>query len=366
MRANDRIILMALGGAQEVGASCYYLKLGGYNFLLDCGTGQSRGIVFSPNFDALLHTNYIQDLNQISNVFISHAHLDHVAALPNFLQLNQRAVVYMTDFTFQIAELQLGTKFSATMKERISRVTFLQKLPLEDLSISFHQAGHIPGAMMTLFNFRGKKILYTGDYSTEATELVDAANFPREEIDTLIICAVHARHSMHRKNDWATTKILHKIQSALKNGRKVFCRVNQISKGVELIALIKKYLPRAEIFMDNRVMQMIHCFEAQHVPIMNVHMHPLEGFVRIPSVIVSTHQPKIFRDTEIIDANFSLHDDFDSVVNLVAKVNPKVCIVVHSPPDKFNVNMTLEQALIRNADSRTKFIFPKLLEPFEI
>ena len=113
MRVNDRIILMALGGAQEVGASCYYLKLGGYNFLLDCGTGLSSGVVFSPSFDALLHTNYIQDLNQISNVFISHAHLDHVAALPNFLQLNQRAVVYMTDFTFQIAELQLGTKFSA-------------------------------------------------------------------------------------------------------------------------------------------------------------------------------------------------------------------------------------------------------------
>ena len=366
MRVNDRIILMALGGAQEVGASCYYLKLGGYNFLLDCGTGLSSGVVFSPSFDALLHTNYIQDLNQISNVFISHAHLDHVAALPNFLQLNQRAVVYMTDFTFQIAELQLGTKFSAMMKERVSRVTFLQKLPLEDLSISFHQAGRIPGAMMTLFNFRGKKILYTGDYSTEATELVDAANFPREEIDTLIICAVHARHSMYRKNDWATTRILHTIQSALKSGRKVFCRVNQISKGVELIALIKKYLPQAEIFMDNKVMRMIHCFESQHIPIMNVHMHPLEGFVRMPSVIVSTHQPRIFRDTEIVDANFSLHDDFNSVVNLVAKVNPKVCVVVHSPPDKFNVNMTLEQALIRDADCRTKFIFPKLLEPFEI
>ena len=155
-----------------------------------------------------------------------------------------------------------------------------------------------------------------------------------------------------------------KIQQALRRGKKVFCHVNQISKGVELIALIKKYLPNAEIFMDNRVMRMIHCFEDQHVPIMNVRMHPLEGFVHMPSVIVSTHQPKIFRNTEIINSVFSLHDDFNSVVNLVARVNPKLCIVVHSPPDKFNRNITLEQSLIRNADSRTKFIFPKVLEPF--
>ena len=364
MQANDKIIFMALGGAQEVGASCYYLKLGGYNFLLDCGTGQSQGVVFSPNFEALLHTGYVQDINQISNVFVSHAHLDHVAALPNFLQMNQHAVIHMTDFTFQIAELQLGSKLSAAMKERISRVTFLQKIPMGDLSISFHQAGHIPGAMMTLFDFRGKKILYTGDYSTEATELVDAAIFPHEEIDTLIICAVHARHSGYHRNDWATMKILTKIQQALRQGKKVFCHVNQISKGVELIALIKKYLPSTEIFIDNRVMRMIHCFEAQHVPIMNVHMHPLEGFVHMPSVIVSTHQPKIFHNTEIINSVFSLHDDFNSVVNLVAKVNPKVCIVVHTAPDKFNRNITLEQSLIRNADSRTKFIFPQVFAPF--
>ena len=40
MAINNKIIFMPLGGAQEVGASCYYLKLGKYNFLLDCGAGQ--------------------------------------------------------------------------------------------------------------------------------------------------------------------------------------------------------------------------------------------------------------------------------------------------------------------------------------
>ena len=183
MARNDKIIFMPLGGAQEVGASCYYLKLGKYNLLLDCGAGQVAGRSFTPYFDALLQMGYVKDFRQISHVFISHAHLDHVAALPEFLQLNNHATVYMTDFTFEIAERQLANKLSVSMRENISRVAFMQEIPMKNLSITFHQAGHIPGAMMTLFNFNGRKILYTGDYSTFATQLVEPAIFPAEEID---------------------------------------------------------------------------------------------------------------------------------------------------------------------------------------
>ena len=365
MPINNKIIFVPLGGAQEVGASCYYLKLGGYNFLLDCGVGQTDGIAFTPKFNALLQTPYLQDFHQISHAFISHAHLDHVAALPDFFQLNERVTAYMTDFTFKIAELQLGEKFSASMKN-ISRVTFLQKIPMENLSISFHPAGHIPGAMMTLFKFRGRNILYTGDYSTASTALVAPAIFPNENIDVLIICAVHARHSMYQKNNDATKKILRKIIYAMKNDRKVYCHVNQISKGVELIALINKNLYGTEIFIDNKVMKMVHCFEDQHIPIMTANTHPLKKSVPPSSVIISAYPPRSSRDTEIVRADFSLHDDFNSVVKLVERINPKLCVVVHSPPDKKWYYTSIEQILMRNPNSRTSFIFPELCQPYEI
>ena len=50
--AGGKIIFMALGGAQEVGASCYFLKLGENNLLLDCGCGSTHGIRFAPQFNA--------------------------------------------------------------------------------------------------------------------------------------------------------------------------------------------------------------------------------------------------------------------------------------------------------------------------
>lgn len=366
MARKDKIIFMPLGGAQEVGASCYYLRLGDYNFLLDCGAGQVGGRVFTPYFDALIKMGYVKDFRQVSHVFISHAHLDHVAALPDFLQRNNHATVYMTDFTFTLAEKQLADRLSVSMKENISRVAFMQEIPMKNLSITFHQAGHIPGAMMTLFNFNGRKILYTGDYSTFATQLVEPAIFPDEEIDVLIICAVHARHSMHVKNNSAEKVILKKIRHSMKRQRRVYCYVNQVSKGVELITLINKFLPNTEMFIGDPILKTIHCFEEQYIPVMTTNTHPLRNFVKSPSVIFSTKLPRPRRDTDIINCNFSLHDDFNSVVKLIEKINPKSCVVVHCPPDRNSSDTTIEQVLMRNPDSRTSFIFPDYCQPFEL
>ncbi len=366
MKTNDKIIFMALDGAQNVGANCYYLKIGTTNFLLDCGCGRSDGVNFSPQFNALLQTPYLQDFHQISHVFISHAHLDHVAALPDFLKLNERANVYMTDLTWQITRLQIGNRLSAAEQEKIFRVAFLQEIPLPEISVSFHQAGHIPGAMMTLFNFGGRRLLYTGDYSTFSTQLVGAAILPDVDIDVLIICGLHAKHSSYRTNDAAIQKILFHIRRSISFGKKIYFQINQISKGIELATMINKFLPDVEIFIDAQIMKLVHCFEELHIPIINERIRPLEFFADKPCVVFSTEPPPRYKRFEIIRKSFSLHDDFQSVANFVRKINPKICIVVHSPPDRTYNPRTIEQVLMNEPDSRTNFIFPKNFEPFEI
>ena len=367
--ASGKIIFMPLGGAQEVGASCYFLKLGENNLLLDCGCGSTHGIKFAPKFSALLETPYLQDFHQVSHIFLSHAHLDHCAALPDFLKLNERATVYMTDLTREILSAQLEEKF-ASIEENISSVAFLQKIPLPRLKISFHQAGHIPGAMMTLINFRGKNILYTGDYSTFPTQLVGAALLPDVKIDILILCGLHARHPNYRRfgeSDSALKKILLKIHYALRRKKSVYCQVTQISKGVELLTLINKFLPDAEIFIDNRVMKIVYRFENLRIPIMSERDHSLNTLPRAPCVILSTQAPPLHSGLEVLNGDFSLHDDFAATVDFVRQVNPRTCVVVHSPNDKiFHAGTTLEQVLMNDPDSRTSFIFPNACEPFEL
>ena len=50
-RMRPEIIFMPLGGGQRVGASCYYLKIGDSNILLDAGIGVDQGMEFEPNFE---------------------------------------------------------------------------------------------------------------------------------------------------------------------------------------------------------------------------------------------------------------------------------------------------------------------------
>lgn len=363
---NNRNIFISLGGTGKIGDSCYYLNIGGTHFFLDCGSGRIDGINFYPPFNLLLRTPYLQDLHQISHVIISHGHLDHMGALPEFLKLNDRANVYMTDLTLKIAQVQLKNKLSAVAQEKISVVHFLQRIPLKNIEISFYQAGHIPGAMMTLFKWRGKNLLYTGDYSTFATPLVEAVILPKEKIDVLILCGLHARHPYYSAVDNSLSRILRRIKDALNFGKVAYCKINQISKGIELLTLINKFLPEVEVYIDAPQMQLVHCFEDLKIPVLAINNHPLKSSVK-RGVILSIFPPPPFNaNYEVIPCDFSLHDDFNATVNFVQKINPKVCIVVHCPPDKkYFSDFTIEQMLINSPDSRTSFIFPQDFEAIE-
>ena len=366
MQFKSRNIFISLGGTGRLGDSCYYLNIGGTHFLLDCGSGRIDGINFYPPFNVLLRTPYLQDLHQISHVFISHGHLDHVGALPEFLKLNNYANVYMTDITLKIAQLQLKNKLPADAQKKISVVNFLQKIPLNNIEVSFHQAGHIPGAMMTLFKFHGKNLLYTGDYSTFATPLVEAVILPKEKIDVLILCGLHARHPYYNADDGVLNRILRRIHYALICGKIAYCQITQISKGIELLTLINKFMPEVEVYIDAPQMNLVHRFEELKIPVLAVNNHPLQIPIKRGVILSIFQPPPRLKNYEVIPCDFSLHDDFNATVEFVQKINPKICIVVHSPPDKkFFSEFTIEQVLINSPDSRTSFIFPKDYEAIE-
>ena len=60
------IIFIPLGGGQRVGASCYYLKVGDANIILDAGIGIDDGLEFGPDFQFLIRTPFIQSMTQIN------------------------------------------------------------------------------------------------------------------------------------------------------------------------------------------------------------------------------------------------------------------------------------------------------------
>src|SRR6056297_2800427 len=67
-------VVIPRGGVQEVGRSCYQLETRFGTYLVDAGLNQGDGGQF-PDFRGI-------DEGQIDAVFLTHAHIDHVGALP--------------------------------------------------------------------------------------------------------------------------------------------------------------------------------------------------------------------------------------------------------------------------------------------
>lgn len=148
-------------------------------------------------------------MSQINQIFISHAHMDHIGSLLNLMCEADHASVYMTEITKAFAGYQLydhafiGGKTgreesrlaAQSLLGKVAPVSFMQTMDFGQYKVTFYPAGHIPGAMMMLFETGRRKILYTGDYSLSSTMLTQGCTLPEGlNIDTVIMCGLHAKH----------------------------------------------------------------------------------------------------------------------------------------------------------------------------
>lgn len=371
--ANKDILFSPLGGGQEVGANCYLLKLGNDNLLLDCGIGNNRYMKYAPDLYTPLKQGLLQSLQQISKIFISHAHLDHVGFLGEILKENNTSAVYMTEVTKILTGIQLKNcslfkhkrnkqlnLYNSLLETRCTPVSFYQEIPFKDYSVTFLPAGHIPGAMMLLIRYAGRNILYTGDYSVNSTAFTSGCQLPNEKIDILITCGLHARRSTHVKNSNLNRRFMH-LSYYLDNGISVACNVHQLSKGIELLKLLNKYYHNeVPIYVDESAMQVIKLLENKGIPIMEKNNYLLKnGIEKYPCITLSNKQHYFGGRFHSEDIDFSLHDDFNETVDFIKKINPAQAVIIHSPPEKNYDDISIEQVIMRDADCRTQFIFPE-------
>ena len=375
---ND-ITFMVLGGGQSVGASCYFLKLGDNNILLDCGIGFSEGVPFAPNIYGLLESGLVESPNQIGQVYISHAHSDHTGYIHEYATQFKNPIFYMTNLTKMFTEFQIKKTSQELLKykklidadnlmaQRVSCVSYQQEIPFRNYKVSFYEAGHIPGAMMTLFQYNNRNILYTGDYSLNPTPWTNGCQLPKKNIDILIMCGLHARHPDYTKSGNGLDKIIQRMYASLRYKKSVYCRIGQLSKGIEIIRRLKiSRCSEYKIFIDKYINNLVNAMENLGIPILNEKISPFTSKKNFPHILIGTSQYAPDSSYTIIKDNFALHDDFDETIEFVKRVNPKLAVVVHSPPANFGENITIEQPLLKDADCRTQCIFAETNEIYNL
>jgi len=198
-----------LGGAEEIGANCCYLNIDGTGIFIDAGLHpRDRTARAFPFLDA------IED-RPTDLVAITHAHTDHIGALPFLIRRFPHVRTVMTHATRDLSHVMLpnGARLlKRGIAENVSKesLEFYDRTAIEQLRFAFealpyeeplvfrgynggsnvtlklHWSGHILGSAGVTLQNRNSRILHTGDVQFEHQTVVPKATLPRSHVDVLI------------------------------------------------------------------------------------------------------------------------------------------------------------------------------------
>jgi len=260
----------------EIGANCYALDIAGKRIALDCGLHPRM-----EGLEALPDLGIIPD-DSVDGIVLTHAHQDHVGAIPVLMRRHPRARLFATDATKQIGDVMLHNSVNVMLRMREEKnVTAYplfthrevdaslkrwQNVPLRHrwsfdgerlgpneeapLNFEFYDAGHILGSVGVMIRGEGRTVFYTGDVNFDNQTVSSAARFPEEEpIDVLIIETTRGDSPLPEGFTRAAEeqRLAEALREAFDRGGAVVIPVFALGKTQELLAILSGMQDRGQL-----------------------------------------------------------------------------------------------------------------------
>ena len=217
--------------------------------------------------EALPHFDEIKDL-PVDYCLVSHAHQDHIAALPYLVKRHPYLKIVSTPQTRALAELTLHDSVSILT----SQLTEEDKFPVythneidlliqtidykaykESFTINgyghssrnpiistFFDAGHILGSASILVEHAGRKIFYSGDINLENQSIIRGAEIPKEKVDILMIECTYGATESTKILSWTkeAKRFANEANKILEHGGSILIPVFSLGKMQEVLSMI--------------------------------------------------------------------------------------------------------------------------------
>ena len=271
--------------------------MGRHRVVLDCGMHpKDTGEDALPNFKAIAG-------QEIEAILISHAHQDHIGTLPVLMRRFPTARVFMTEPTAEIGSVLLHNSVNVMTRQReeIGRAVaglyplfthretdraserwrwcpLRQRISIsgerapqrekDALTFEFFEAGHVLGSSGILVRAEGQTVFYTGDVNFDDQTIMQAAVFPEEKIDVLIMECTRGDHA--KPPDWTRPgeeqRLAEAIAAAFKRRSCVLIPVFALGKTQEVLAMLYKFrrerlLPEFPIYIGGLSSKMTDIYD---------------------------------------------------------------------------------------------------------
>lgn len=161
----SQIRFFALGGLGENGKNMYVVEVDRQLFILDAGIKYPSAELYGvdeiiPDFKTLTRAK-----DRIRGIFLTHAHEDHIGALPHILkELN--VPIYATNFTMQIISDMLKDDGYDLNQLTLNTVTQNSIIKFGNVRVTFFNTTHsIPESIGIAVHTMDGLIVYTSDFT---------------------------------------------------------------------------------------------------------------------------------------------------------------------------------------------------------
>ncbi len=167
----SEIRFFALGGLGENGKNMYVVDVNRQYFILDAGIKYPSLELYGvdeiiPNYKMLVN---IKD--RIKGIFLSHAHEDHIGAVPYILE-ELNVPIYATSFTMEILKDILKDKNFDLSLLTLNTITKDSVIGAGNVKITFFQTTHsIPESIGIVIHTTEGSIVYTSDFTFSQSDM---------------------------------------------------------------------------------------------------------------------------------------------------------------------------------------------------
>jgi Cft2 family RNA processing exonuclease len=266
--------IVFLGGAGGIGASCIAVQTGEHWLLVDAG------IRMDPRADRLPDLAFLQD-KSLAAIFVTHAHADHIGALPLVQQAFPATPIYASRATMLLMEVMLDDALTIMAKrasdalevplygeaEVAATVQMLRPLPLSgsvvvpelpDVTVYTARAGHVAGALSLGLEAADGRLVISGDVSVTPQRTVPGAALVGLQHPDLMVLESTYGSRLHPNRQSEEERLAQTVAEGIERGGHVLIPAFALGRAQEVIRILhdaqrRGRIPEFPIWVDGLV-----------------------------------------------------------------------------------------------------------------